>query len=105
MPTTDTPHVPILAQRDAEPDRCAVYRALVERWLQGPTITTPDGVVRNRTNALLASLLDYPPQKVSNWKTGDHGHTPPWWVLMWLAHEVRAEVLMTPDGLGVCWLD
>lgn len=107
MPTdtdTDTDTNPILAARDAEPDRVGLYRALLERWMQGPPITTPDGVSRTRSQALLANLLDFPPQRLTNWKSGEsRGHIAPWWVLMWLCNEVQAQVIIAPTGCGILW--
>lgn len=107
MSTTDTdsPHVPILAQREAEPNRVLVYRALLERWLQGGPIITPDGVARARSQALFANLIDYPPQRVTNWKSGENGHTPPWWVIMWLCNALGAQIILDPSGMGVAWPD
>jgi len=73
-----------------QPDLCAVFADLRDRWL-----AAGDG----RTNLKLADLLGIRFQKLSNYTTGRH-RVPEWLVLRMLS-ELRLELVTTEKWIAI----
>lgn len=95
------PQPPLLARPGQEPDRSAIYRALLRRWLDLPGPVDRVGRPSDRSMSALADILGVPKQKIGKWADT---LTPPWWVCMWLCTELGLGVLVTPTGVAVVGL-
>lgn len=101
-PDTDTDtdtDLPLLARRDAAPDLGAMYRCLLARWLAAP----PAEGEAPRTQAGLADRLKVNRQQITNWKAegGASARSPSWWVILWLAHATKSDILIRPSGVAI----
>lgn len=92
------PTPPLLARPGEEPDRSAIYGALLRRWLDVPGPVDRVGRSSDRTMSALADILGVPKQKIGKWSDG---LTPPWWIILWLADELGLGVLITATGVAL----
>lgn len=87
-PAPEPPQPPASCHPGAVPDLFAIWNQLVTLW---------QSQVEGRTSKQLAEELAVLPQKVSQWKTGSAGTSPPpWHLVMRVAWEVGVVVVIDP---------
>lgn len=79
-------------QRGADIDRNAVFRVLYDRWMAAK---------EGRNGTALCAFLDTRKQIISGYRNDHEGRVAPWWVLMRMMADLRAELRVTEDGVVV----